>query len=200
MSDLCTLLCSPVTNGVSDQLAGHFMAGFRASGCSASQFALRDYDILPCKGCNACFIAPSACILEKRDQVAEIYAAMKAARLLLFASPIYFYGLPAVFKALVDRGQLFYARRRLPHFPPAVELPPGIAIFSAARKKGKLLFQGASLTLKWFLRCAGSSLQFEWNLYGMESPSNIDDSLRCAFWQAGFCQGSKCQKNILYLT
>lgn len=196
MSDLCVLLCSPSKNGVSDQLASQFIAGFRASGCSVTKIALRDYHIIPCKGCNACCKAPWRCSLEKMDQVSEIYAGMKKARLLLFASPIYFYGLPAVFKALVDRGQLFYAKSHLTHIH---VFPPALAIFCAARKKGKLLFQGASITLKCFLRCADSSLQFEWDLYGMESPDNINANLCSSFWQAGFYRGVRCQKEIHFL-
>lgn len=198
MSALCVLLGSPHKNGVSDQLAEHFLAGFRASGNSAVTLALRDYHINPCQGCNACFRAPYRCILEKRDQTAEIMEKIKKSSMALFVSPIYFYGLPACFKAFIDRGQIFYAQGTLPENEGRPALPPAGAIFCAGRKKGKLLFQGASLTLKWFMRCANSRLEYEMHFKGLENKENIGLDIFNTLWRTGFSMGRQCLRKALY--
>lgn len=200
MSTLLAILCSPRQNGVSDTLARAFLDGYQTSGNNYALLALRDLRIIPCQACNACFTFPCHCRLAGQDSVARIFSAMKKAHLLLFASPIYFYGLPAHFKALIDRGQLFYARRAFPFLRKLNSLPPSISIFCAARKKGKLLFSGASRTLKWFLRCAGSEMRKELDYMGLENPADIDGELYGRLWREGYEYGARhIEKRLLPL-
>ena len=64
--------------------------------------SVHDYKVNPCMGCNACFKSESnACI--QKDDMSLIYDKMAVADMLVIASPVYFYGLSAQLKAVIDR-------------------------------------------------------------------------------------------------
>ena len=52
-------------------------------------------------GCNACFKANGICA--QKDDIALIYEKMSQADMLVIASPVYFYGICAQLKAVIDR-------------------------------------------------------------------------------------------------
>ena len=80
----------------------------------------------------------------------------------MFASPIFFYALPAGFKAWIDRGQRFWAacldRPGSTTVPPASPDKPVLALLAAGRPHGEELFSGALRTLRWFLPLLGARL------------------------------------------
>lgn len=60
------------------------------------------YEVNPCKGCNACFgNGGNRCC--QNDDMQKIYEKMGQADMLVLASPVYFYGLSAQLKAVIDR-------------------------------------------------------------------------------------------------
>ena len=64
--------------------------------------SVHDYKVNPCMGCNACFKNENnACI--QKDDMCLIYDKMAVADMLVIASPVYFYGLSAQLKAVIDR-------------------------------------------------------------------------------------------------
>ena len=64
--------------------------------------SVHDYKVNPCMGCNACFKNKNnACI--QKDDMPLIYEKMAVADMLVIASPVYFYGLSAQLKAVIDR-------------------------------------------------------------------------------------------------
>ena len=114
MSKILVLQCSPHAGGVSDSVADLFAKGMAEAGADLRTVALRDYAIAPCTGCGACFRPPHNCVLAGRplpgqkgdcpvlDQAEEVFQLIAEARLIMISSPIYFYFLPAHFKALID--------------------------------------------------------------------------------------------------
>ena len=64
--------------------------------------SIHDYKINPCMGCNACFKSKDNTCAQK-DDMAMIYEKMAHADMLVIASPVYFYGLSAQLKAVIDR-------------------------------------------------------------------------------------------------
>ena len=64
--------------------------------------SVRDYKVNPCIGCNACF-GNEQHICVQKDDMAVIYEKMSQADMLVIASPVYFYGLSAQLKAVIDR-------------------------------------------------------------------------------------------------
>jgi len=63
--------------------------------------SVRDYKVNPCLGCNACFEANGICV--QKDDMAAIYEKVNQADMLVIASPVYFYGISAQLKAIIDR-------------------------------------------------------------------------------------------------
>ena len=66
--------------------------------------SVRDYKVNPCLGCNACFKNKDNTCAQK-DDMPLIYEKMAHANMLVIASPVYFYGLSAQLKAVIDRCQ-----------------------------------------------------------------------------------------------
>jgi len=64
--------------------------------------SVRDYKVNPCLGCNACFMNDDHTCVQKDDMFA-IYEKMSQADMLVIASPVYFYGISAQLKAVIDR-------------------------------------------------------------------------------------------------
>ena len=60
-----------------------------------------DYKVNPCLGCNACFKTNGICA--QKDDMAFIYEKMSQTDMLVIASPVYFYGISAQLKAIIDR-------------------------------------------------------------------------------------------------
>ena len=61
-----------------------------------------DYKVNPCVGCNSCFTREgNKCF--QNDGMADIYAKMANADMLVVASPVYFYGISAQLKNIIDR-------------------------------------------------------------------------------------------------
>ncbi len=91
---------SPRPSGNTVTLIEEVLAGARAEGAETELFSLAGKEIKPCDGCNACFKTGS-CHIE--DDMAAVYGKMAAADGIIFGTPVYFYGMPAQLKALIDR-------------------------------------------------------------------------------------------------
>ena len=91
---------SPRKGGNTELLAEAF-----AKGASAQHYVeivfVREYKVNPCLGCNACFKTNGICA--QKDDMAMIYEKMNKADVLVIASPVYFYGISAQLKAVIDR-------------------------------------------------------------------------------------------------
>ena len=64
--------------------------------------SVRNYKVNPCLGCNACFMNDDHTCVQK-DDMSAIYDKMSQADMLVIASPVYFYGISAQLKAVIDR-------------------------------------------------------------------------------------------------
>lgn len=64
--------------------------------------SVADYKVNPCTGCNTCFDREGYECFQK-DDMTKIYEKLKTADVLVIASPVYFYGVSAQLKTLIDR-------------------------------------------------------------------------------------------------
>ena len=64
--------------------------------------SVSDVKVNPCLGCNACFKNEGHTCAQK-DDMPVIYEKMNQADMLVIASPVYFYGISAQLKAVIDR-------------------------------------------------------------------------------------------------
>ena len=92
---------SPRANGNSDILAGAFIEGARQCGNSVTVFHAGRMNINGCLDCKYCFSHEGECI--QKDDMQAVYPSLRKADILVFASPVYWYGLSSQIKALIDR-------------------------------------------------------------------------------------------------
>lgn len=92
---------SPRVHGNSDSIAGAFIEGAIASGNKVVRFDAGRMYIRGCNDCRYCFSNDGECVI--RDDMQEIYPALYEADILVLASPVYWYGLTAQIKAMIDR-------------------------------------------------------------------------------------------------
>ena len=101
MSRITVLIGSPRRNGNTALLAESFEKGARNDN-DVELLRVADYHINPCLGCNACYSGEGhACV--QKDDMALIYQRLMQTDTLIIASPVYFYGVSAQLKALIDR-------------------------------------------------------------------------------------------------
>ena len=91
---------SPRKGGNTELLAEAFAKG-AAEHHHVEIVSVRDYKVNPCLGCNACFKTNGICA--QKDDMSPIYEKMNQADMLVIASPVYFYGISAQLKAVIDR-------------------------------------------------------------------------------------------------
>ncbi len=91
---------SPNKKGSTDILTEEFTRGAREAGHEVRRFDLTDLTIHPCTGCVACgYEGP--CV--QKDDNRIVRASMLDADMVVFATPLYYYGMSAQMKTVVDR-------------------------------------------------------------------------------------------------
>lgn len=101
MRKILVLSGSPRRDGNTGQLVDAFVQS-ASKKHEVEVVSILDYAVNPCTGCNACFIREGNTCCQN-DDMAEIYEKLKTADTLVVASPVYFYGISAQLKALIDR-------------------------------------------------------------------------------------------------
>lgn len=101
MSRIIVLVGSMRKGGNTDLLAKAFAEGASKNNI-VEVLSVADYKVNPCIGCNSCFTRKgNQCFQE--DDMDKIYSKLKMADMVVVASPVYFYGISAQLKAIVDR-------------------------------------------------------------------------------------------------
>lgn len=96
---------SPRKGGNSDVLCDEFLKGAAENGHITEKISLAEKNIAPCLACYGC-METHKCVL--KDDMAETISAMKAADIIVLASPVYFYSISAQMKAMIDRCMADY--------------------------------------------------------------------------------------------
>lgn len=97
---------SPRKNGNSDTLADAFIRGAQQAGNQVEKINLYDKTIGFCKGCLTCQ-STQRCIIH--DDASAIAQRMLTADVIVFATPIYYYGMCGQMKTLLDRANPLYS-------------------------------------------------------------------------------------------
>ncbi len=98
--NIVMLTGSPHRYGTSSLLADEFTRGALDAGHHVSRFDPAFEDIKPCLGCGQCR-TNGACV--RLDAMGELIPSLIAADGIVFVTPVYYFGMPAQLKAVVDR-------------------------------------------------------------------------------------------------
>lgn len=91
---------SPNRHGSSNLLADEFIRGAREAGHTVSVIDAAHADLHPCTGCVRCgYEGP--CV--QKDDMETFRGQILRAEMLVFVTPLYYYGMSAQLKTLVDR-------------------------------------------------------------------------------------------------
>ncbi|MBI4683761.1 MAG: flavodoxin family protein [Nitrospirae bacterium] len=107
---IIAFLGSPRKDGNTELLLQETIKGINDSGFNAHTFNLNSMKISPCQNCGGCE-EEGRCIVQ--DDMAQIYDAIRNADRIILASPIFFFGLSAQTKAMIDRCQAFWCEKYL---------------------------------------------------------------------------------------
>lgn len=158
MSDIkvMALYGSPRINGNTELIMNELLQGVESEGGEVDRLYIREHRIAPCRECLSCFKNGQCAIA---DEMQQIYPRLLAADIVVLASPIFFYGVTAGAKALIDRAQALWARRYVlkdPAFGEGGKKRLGFFI-SVGGTKGQRMFEGAILTVKYFFDAFNAS-------------------------------------------
>jgi multimeric flavodoxin WrbA len=101
---LLGICCSPSKHGNTESLMEEAMKGALSEGAETEIYGVANKNIQPCQGCWSCRETGQCKI---KDDMQELYVKMLTADGLIFGSPIYFYGMTAQAKAIIDRSMAF---------------------------------------------------------------------------------------------
>ena len=93
-------------NSNSDLLAQRFAQGAREAGHQVELISLRGKELHFCSGCMACLKAPRCTIQDDANAIVE---KMRAAEVICFATPVYYYEMSGQMKTLLDRANPLYS-------------------------------------------------------------------------------------------
>jgi multimeric flavodoxin WrbA len=147
---IIAFLGSPRKDGNSALLLKETIRGIEESGLKVQIFNLNEMNISPCQSCGGCEDT-GVCIFN--DDMALIYAEIREANRIILASPIYFFGVSAQAKIMIDRCQCFWCEKYLLKRP----IPEGTygrkgLLLLVGGQKREIGIQCAEATAKAFFR------------------------------------------------
>ncbi len=149
MPQIVAIYGSPRRRGNTATLLKHAVKGAVDAGAQVNEIILRDLKMSPCLEIYAC---KKEGICAIKDDFHQVVNQILSAKGLILASPIFFYSVSAHTKILMDRCQSLWVKKYWIDKVPFDHLEPkrkGLFI-SAGATKGKKLFNGALLTVKYF--------------------------------------------------
>lgn len=136
--------------------------------------------INPCNECYACLHNNGLCIITN-DDFEALKNKLLAADAILFAAPIFFYGLNAKAKLFVDRCQAVWVKKyRLDGYKfGAKPLARKGFFISAGATKGQELFRGSLLTMRYFFDALDTELTDSLLCQGLDEENDATNHPTC---------------------
>jgi len=105
MKRILGIVGSPRKNGNTHVLVSRILEGARCEGADAETVLLGDLQIGECNGCHACWKGNHVC--SKHDDMTLFYSRIPECDVIVFGTPVYWYGPSAIMKCLIDRFVYF---------------------------------------------------------------------------------------------
>ncbi len=128
-------------NSNSDLLAASFVQGAQEAGHDTEYISLAGKTISFCKGCLACQRTQRCVISDDADAIVQ---KMLTADVLVFATPVYYYGMSGQMKTMLDRANPLF---------PADYAFRDVYLLAAAAEEEETAMDGAAKGLEGWLAC-----------------------------------------------
>jgi multimeric flavodoxin WrbA len=102
-----SVIGSPRSAGNSAAITRVLLDSLQTSGAQVRTFELNKLSYRGCQGCMACKITSDKCVV--KDDLSEVLEEIRAADVVLIASPVYFGDVTAQTKGLIDRCYSYYS-------------------------------------------------------------------------------------------
>ena len=164
------IMGSPRIRGNTDLLLEEALKGAKSQQAEVEKIVVDKLKITPCREYYGC-LKDGNCVI--RDDMDDIYPKLLEADGIIVASPMFFYGLSAQLKALIDRCQALWVRRHvLKNLPDSARKGVFIAVGAT---RGKQLFDGSILTVKYFFQAFGVEYVDELLIRGVDKRGEIKE-------------------------
>jgi arsenite transporter/arsenate reductase (thioredoxin) len=162
---------SPRRRGNSHWLLSRFMEEAQKQGARTETVEICRRHIEPCKELIVCE-KKGYCPIDD-DMKHDVFGLLRAADVIVVATPIFFYNGTAQLKALIDRCQTFWARKyRFRLRDPGAAKRRGF-LLAVAATAGEALFDGLHLTTKYFFDAVSAEVAGSLTYRGIEHPGDI---------------------------
>jgi len=98
------IIGSPRKNGNTHVLVSKILEGATKAGVAAEMIFLNDLTIRECDGCHVCWTGKPCC---KKDDMIALYERIIASDVIVFGTPVYWFGPTALMKGFIDRFVYF---------------------------------------------------------------------------------------------
>ena len=163
---------SPRKGGNTDTFLTAFMEKAGQAGAVTETIQAAKAGIVPCKGCGYCE-KHGTCIIADDPMSESIYGLLRQADLIVAASPVYFYGISAQLKILIDRCQTLWSRKYICKLEDPLASSRQGLLFSVAASRGRQIFDGTHLTAKYFFDAIDARLNHTITYRGIEAKGAI---------------------------
>jgi multimeric flavodoxin WrbA len=168
---ITAIFSSPRKNSFSSNMANAFLTGFQASSeikLYINKIYVAKSNISVCVDCGVCKNEYKCTI---QDDMHNILKSIIDSDLVLIATPIYFSGVPAQLKMLIDRTQMLWMKKQRGE----ITISPKIGVlYCAAGSNYKSAFTGTFITLKHFFNTVNASFDENRSLL-FENTDNFTD-------------------------
>jgi multimeric flavodoxin WrbA len=104
MKNILGIMGSPRKNGNTHVLVSKILEGAQEAGAHTETVLLGDVHIKECDGCHACWKGFEC---NKKDDMNKLYSKIIKSDVIIFGTPVYWYGSTALMKAFIDRMVYF---------------------------------------------------------------------------------------------
>jgi multimeric flavodoxin WrbA len=166
------ILGSPRREGNTEILLDEALRGASDHGGLCEKVILRDLKITPCLEIYKC-AEDGVCAIQ--DEMQGLFPKIIQAERLILASPIFFYSVPALAKAMIDRCQSLWAKKYILKLPVSPIAERKGVFISVAATRGKKLFDGVRLTVQYFFDAIDVAYSDELFVRGADEQGEVRD-------------------------
>ncbi len=163
---------SPRKGGNTDTFLAAFLEKAGQAGAAVKTIQVARAGIVPCKGCGYCE-THGTCVISDDPMSTEIFGLLRQADLVVAATPVFFYGISAQLKVLIDRCQTLWSRKYVYKLKDPLAATRKGLLFSVAASRGRQLFDGIHLTAKYFFDAIDAQFSHALVYRGVESKGAI---------------------------
>jgi multimeric flavodoxin WrbA len=175
------IMGSPRRQSNTEILLDSALAGAEEMGAEVEKVLVSQLKMSPCLEIYAC-LKDGHCAI--KDDMQWLYERLLEADHIIFASPIFFYGLTSQAKAIVDRCQALWVRKHVLGITKEDNRVRRGVFISVGATRGDKLFEGATLTVKYFFDAIGVKYAGDLLIRGVDGKARIREhptALRDAF-------------------